>query len=326
VLLRQARSNQPFMVLLLPILFVLFWFKSDTGWVHDMTRCTPMPLYQALLYLAPVHSTVSKIIAFIFVIVIAFMLNRLNTKFIFIPERTYLPSIIYLIIVCGLETNKELSAVLPAMVLLLLALERILNSYKVEKLSYNSFDASFLLGIASLFYFNIIFYIALIWFALSIIRSFYWREWVYTFLGFAVPYLILFSIYYLTDRSSLNLLNAIRENFSVQLSISMNKVQYIFIGYLVLLILLASQQIIKINSSQKILARKSFNLFLICFLISLMIFLFLGSAKDELIYIAGFPLALLLAHYFIMARKSRWLEIMFDVLVLSFILIQFLKV
>ena len=144
MLLKYAKSNQPLAVFLLPLLCLLLWFNPllpHADLALD-TSGIPMPLYGLILQIAPVFSFSSRIISCVLVIIIAFMISRLNTKFIFIPERTYLPSFVYVFIVSAAVPFKEIYPILPAIIFFLLAFERILDSYKIESLSYYIFDAS----------------------------------------------------------------------------------------------------------------------------------------------------------------------------------------
>jgi hypothetical protein len=327
VFLKHAKSNQPLAVFFLPLACLLIWFNPilpHADLAVD-TSLGAMPLYYYIIQIAPVFSDTSRILSCVLVVIIAFMISRLNTKFIFISERTYLPSILYLIIVCAAVPFKEIYPILPALILFLFAFERLLDSYKIESLSYKVFDASFLLGIASLFYFNIIFYLVFIWITISIIRPFHWREWFFSILGLAIPYLILFSTYYLFDISYTPIFESIKSCFKFQLPIFLNKSHYLFLGYISIVILIASQYVSRILSAKKILARKSFNLFLVLFLITLILFIFIKSASIDLVFIAAIPVSIMLAQYFISVRPSRWVETIFDLLIVLLLITQTLK-
>jgi hypothetical protein len=54
-------------------------------------------------------------------------------------------------------------------------------------------------------------------------------------------------------------------------------------------------------------------------------YLFVPSVNAEIIFLLAIPLSLLFAHFFIMARYSRWVEICFWVFVLSVIFAQYYK-
>jgi hypothetical protein len=325
--LRPAKSNQPIAVFFLPLLCLLIWLNPvlPHGEFSFDTATVVMPLYSFILKFAPVFSLSSQIFSCVLVVIIAFMISRLNTKFIFISERTYLPSLLYIVIVGSLVPFKEIYPILPAVVFFLIAFERLLDSYKVESLSYNIFDASFFIGIASLFYFTSIFFILFIWIAMSILRPFHLREWVFSFMGLAVPYILLFSTYYLFDYNQTEIITAIKSYFTTDIPVIVGKSHYIFAGYLGLLILIGSQHIMRVHSAKKILARKSYNLFFYLFILSIAIFVFLKSATIDMVFIGAVPVSIMLAQYFISVRPSRLVESIFDILIVLFLVTQLLR-
>jgi hypothetical protein len=326
VLLKIAKSNQPFTLVLIIIIGLIIWYNPLLKYqsLHEASTAS-MPLYSVLQTILQSHIIFSKLLGFILFLGISFYLNHLNTKYIFISERTYLPSIIYIIIVSITIYNKNFYPTLPATLFFLIAIERLFDTYKDEKLSYNVFDAGLLIGIASLFYFSILFFIVFFWAVLLMIRKFYWREWLYVLMGAAVPYIFLFSFYYLTNRDNEIIFHAIKDNFIVHNNINLSKIQLIAGFYIILLLLLSSQYIIQIFPSKKIFARKSFNLFLIAFLLSLLIYFFIPCVSIELIFIGSIPLSFLISHFFIRPRKSRWIELIFDLLIIILILTQVIK-
>lgn len=326
MLLKLAKSNQPVAVIIIPLLFLIIWFSPfNNEHVFPPDILSPMPLYQLLLNLFPPYSLLSKVIAYVLVLIIIFQINRLNTKFIFISERTFLPEVIYIVILSSFISFRDLLPVLPGVILFLVVLERILVTYKYEGLSYNIFDAGLCIGIASMFYFSMIFYIIFLWATLIIIRKFYWREWVFTLLGIIIPYFVLFSIYYLFDIKTDQIFEAIAVNLNSHFIVSYTKTQYIILAYLILLILISSQHLLKVYPSKKILARKSFSLFLVIFLLTLLIYFIIPSSSSEMVCIAAVPLSIVISHLFVIARKSRWLEILFDILIIIFLVTIYFK-
>ena len=328
MLLRHAKSNQPIAVVIIPLICFAIWFNPliHRFTINSHVDTSIMPFYAFLLKTFPPYTFLSKLIGAILVVTIAFMISRLNTKFIIISERTYLPSFIYIFIVCGLVPYKELYPILPAIVIFLIAFERILDAFKHESLSYKIFDAALLLSIASLFYFNILFFIVFVWISIITLRPFHWREWVFILLGIFIPYFVLFSIYYLSNTSIVPILTAIRGNFIIETSYTIYKAQYAIVAMLILLILISSRYIIRIFSNKKILARKTFNLFFWLFVITIGAYFAINSSGIELVFIGAIPVSYLLAVFFTTARQTRWLEILFDLFVVSLIITQVLKV
>lgn len=325
MLLKQARNNRPFAVILIPLVIIFVWFNPIHHAIQpNVGNHLAMPLQNLMQKIVVPCTLTSRIVGLVLLLLVSLYINRLNTKFIFISERTYLPAAFYLLLCTGLLPYNDFTPILPSVLLFLYAFERLLISYKTEKLSYNSFDASLLIGLASLFYFNFIFFLVFIWASLSVLRPFNWREWLYSVLGLVVPYFILWSIYYLLDKDINMVFAAIRENLSIYITVSLTKVQYLFGGIIVLLIILSGVHLLGNLGNMKILSRRSFNLFIILLLICLGIFFIVKSSTLEFIYIAAIPMSMLFSNYFLTAHKTRWLEVIFDFFIISFLLTQFL--
>lgn len=318
MLLNLAKTKQPFTIIVLPLLAIALWFsplmKPFSGLYFQEGT---MPLYNLLFGFVYKSLFIEKSVNATLLLITSFMINRLNTKFIFIPERTYMPAILYLIIISGFLPLATLSPLLPVAIIFLLAVERVLDSYRSDSLSYNFFDAGLLIGIASLIDIRAIFLIIFVWLALLSIRPFYWREWIFTFLGVAVPFLMTISIYFISDKSIIGLWLNIKTIISAKFLIKTHPYILVFGITTGIIILIASQHILRVLSSMKIFARRAFNLMLFLFLFVVILFILLPSSSFDLIIIAAIPVSLLFSHYFMTARKTKVLEIVFLVFVAS---------
>lgn len=325
MLLNIAKSKQPIMVFIIPIIMILLWVKAfNSNNFIQFGGDLQMPFY-ALLYKALQYKPIlTTFFTLLLVMLIAFMINRLNIKFIFIPERSYLSSLAYIILTAGFVPVMQMNATLPAALLILIAIERLLDSYKNEGLGYNAFDASFLIGLASFFYFQSVVLLIFIWVGLILMRPFYWREWLYSVIGLALPWVIAYGILYITGNSPNILFLPFKKAITPLTNTNAyNLMHYIWLGTIGVIAIISSIHLVSVFPNKKILARKSFNLLFILFTILITIFVLIPSVGTEIIFIIAIPLSLLLAHFFIMAKHNRWVEILFWAFVLSTIFAQY---
>lgn len=314
-ILKIFKSNQPAAVILMVILGISLWLKSFTHPVLAEVYFNnhPMPLFALLMYFLG-NGFASRLIALILLIITGFMLIRLNTKFIFIQDRTYLPLFFFLLLAGGYFQFQQLNPLIPAVIFLLIALERMLGTYRIDKLSMNPFEASFMVSIASLFYAPSIFFLILIWVAVGLLRPGYWREWIYTILGFAMPYLFLYSYYYLANKDielqSRTLLDFLFIHYSPGISSASFR---LFLLYLFLLVLLSSFYMVRYYPAKKILARRTFVLLFWWFLTVFGVYLIIPSVSGEILILASVPISYVLAHFFMYAKSRLWImELLFD--------------
>ncbi len=341
MLLRLFKTYQTFVLILIPLTGILLWLKtfitpSFTEFPFDSYQ---MPFYELITHIISYSNLplLPVIIAFILLLSQAFILIQLNVKYIFIEGRTYLPSIIFILISCSYVQLQRLHPVLFANLFFLLAINKIFGSYtkedsdmgvshyKKESFLSKYFDAAFLLSIGSLFYANMLFYMLIIWIGILILRQFNWREWLMTFLGFLIPYVLIMSYYYFTDNFSEFLkviyglcagLTTFSNGEQAMVFISnMSIPYYMFYSFLILLVIMSIFYFfIKYYRKRKS-VRKYFKLFLWLLLLSIAIFFFVDSASIELLIILSIPVSYIISNYFVSMRSKLWGEILFTLLV-----------
>ncbi len=143
------------------------------------------------------YRVLSMLIALLIILTNAFLLIQLNTIHIFIPVRTQLPALFYIVLTAGFNPTHQLTPALVGSLLVIIILFRLFVTYKSDGPSVNFLDTGFLIAIASLIYFPAILLFLFLIVALIMLRSSEWREWVYIFLGLLLPYLFVASGYYI---------------------------------------------------------------------------------------------------------------------------------
>ncbi len=129
------------------------------------------------------------IFSFVILFLILFLLVNFNTSQFFINERTFLPATLYILFSALFPQCQVLNPVLPAVVFLMLAIRRIMDSYRKPDIAYNFFDAGILISIGSLFYANMIWFGLLVIVGIAIIRTGNIKEIGIAILGLVTPYI-----------------------------------------------------------------------------------------------------------------------------------------
>lgn len=309
MLLRFFKYNTTAGYLLIPLLTIIAWWPSlaSDSYRKMAFDYIPMPLYEMLTGYLPHHSLTSKIMAMALVMITGFYLTRINNKYLFLQERTLLPAFFFILLASSLPPLHRLNPALISMVFLIPAIEKLLASYKTEGLSYNFFEASFLLGLGSLFYFNLVYFIFLVWVALFILRPVIWREWVFSLMGLATPWFFFLAVSYFIHDSADYSMEVIAANFTTRDVFSfMLLPEKIFFGFMLLMIIFASRKIAGSMHKMKVLSRKIFILFFWIYAISVIIYFVVETANIEMAIPATLPVAFLLSHYILAIRKRFW--------------------
>ncbi|HEX3008471.1 MAG TPA: hypothetical protein VHO90_12745 [Bacteroidales bacterium] len=318
MLLRLFRSNGAPIIVLIPIFGLLLWLAPllNASRIPLLSDQLTLPLYSSAFGFLFDVELVQKLFSFVLVMAIAFLLVRLNTRFIIINNRTYFPAIVYILLVSGVPDIQRLHPVLISTFVILFVIEKILDSYRYESLFYGFFTAAFMLGVGSLIYPFLIYFLITLWAGVILLRKFNWREWLFTFMGFSLPFLFAFSYYYVFFDDPLYLF----EQFSVFYEKSFDfkgfsVPVYVFAGIVAFMTLLSSQFLMQAYSARKIISRRAYSLLLWLFLNTVAVFFVVDQASVELTFIAAIPLSFLLSNYWVFMKATFWGNLFLMILV-----------
>ncbi|MDO9040521.1 MAG: DUF6427 family protein, partial [Bacteroidota bacterium] len=257
-------------------------------------------------------------------ILLAFLVLKLNVQYAFINVKTSLPPALFILIAGGMPDLHGMHPVYPATLFLILAIDRIFNSIDKEIIHSNAFDSGIFLAIGSLFYLNLVFFFPLLWFGFIIIKpKVNWREYFLTAIGFALPWLGTF-IYYFIAGIETELWETIQINLTFHHTFLRDNLPIqVFIGYLILLTLLASFFFLSQYDGKRISSRRFFKVFFWIFLISTILIVVNPAVSQEIIIILALPLTYLISNYLIFMKRQTLGEVIFYILAAGVIFLQF---
>jgi hypothetical protein len=318
MVLRLFKGYQAYLLMLIPLVGLAMW--ANSFWINEFEldeNYVVMPLSKLVFKVTGYQTFFSKILALALVLLNALILSRMNIVYNFIRARTYLPAVIYILLLSFLDELQMLTPALMASVFVILAINKLLYTFKKEKLAIQVMDASLLVSLASLFYFPAIFLLTYIWIGLVILRPFRWREWAFTLFGMIVPYLFMAGIYFIAGiPMQLPLKDLLTVPFIMHWELWENPVSVVFWGFNILLIILGSFQMLRLFGTKKVHSRRFFIFFLWLFIVTVIVYFALPSASIEIFSINAVSLSFLFAHYLINIRVKWQAEILFLILVL----------
>ncbi|HSH65294.1 MAG TPA: DUF6427 family protein, partial [Bacteroidia bacterium] len=248
----------------------------------------------------------------ILVIAEAFLLNYIINDNEVLTRPSFLPALLYIIF---MSSNKAMFILHPLIFgnfFLMLAIHRILNSYRKDKAFSHFFDAGFLIALASLFYFPYIVFFPLLGVALVILRAFNWREWLISFFGVLVPFILVGTIYFVNDTLDYLIYDKMLFYFSRQLQLGALSGSFYFTNsvQLTILILAGARLFTGLNTgSQK---TKKGIVLLIWFLLAGIASIAITQEVSVSCFTAlAIPASVFYAHYFINLKRKWLAEILF---------------
>lgn len=327
MLLKALKSNQSYHFILIPLIAVALWVSSFvTPAIFPFYQGEDMMiLYQPINYLLSKNPLANNIVALLFIILLAFLILKLNVQYAFIRTRTFLPSSLFVLISSGMHELHAMHPVYPATLFLVLTVDRIFSSYDKEIIHSNAFEAGIFLAIGSLFYLNLMFFAPFLWIGFNVLKpKINWRDYILTTLGFVMPWAAVL-MYYLATGQTDAFYHTLEQNFtSHPVFFKSNLPIQIYMGYLLLLTLLASFNLLRQYDEKKISSRKYFKAFFYIFLISGTLIIASPAVSQEIIIILTLPLTYLISNYLISMKRQVWGEIFLYILTAGVIYLQFI--
>ncbi|MBN1388543.1 MAG: hypothetical protein JW965_08870 [Bacteroidales bacterium] len=325
MLLKIYRGIGPGTVIVIMVSLVLVWLQSLLNPVQPPLyhNDNPAPLYSLLISLFNGRPLAGIIFSMILVLVTGIYLVNFNTRLFFINERTFLPASLYILLTGYIYSNQVINPVLPASLLLLVSIDRLIVSYRKPGIAYNLFDASLIIGIATLIYTNIIWFYLLILVGILMFRSFNFREILISITGLITPFIILYAFYYFTGRDITWLNHFFLKSIVTDVPEYYWSAEFIIISCINLFIFLVSLlHLWSTFNTKKIRSRKIFSLFTWMLILTVTIYFLIPSASVGLMYVFLIPLVYFLSHYLVMMRNKKIANYLFAIIFFSVLFMQ----
>lgn len=193
------RSSQPFALFLLPLITVALWLPAFFD-PQPISVEHAMPLYELCCGWLTGQPLIASGLGIALVLTGAFLLNFLVNSHEVLSRQSYLPALCYTLLMSCAFPQLRLHPLLFANIFLMLAINKLFNTYRRDTAFGPVFDAGFFIAIAALFYFPSIVLFPVVWVGLVVLRAFLWREWVISLTGLIVPFLFAGVYYFWYDQ------------------------------------------------------------------------------------------------------------------------------
>lgn len=140
--------------------------------------------------------TQSKLIGCLVLFVQAVLFNKVVNDHNLLGKPSFLPALLFVVCTSFADTLGGLSPVLIVNFLLIWLLNQFLICYRKPDARSLIFDMGFMIALATIIYPPMFLFLLIVWVGLLIFRSFNWREWAMSLLGFATVAFFLGFYYY----------------------------------------------------------------------------------------------------------------------------------
>jgi hypothetical protein len=279
-----------------------------------------MPLWDLILNSLSGFPLLAAILSFVLMVIMVIVMIRFNTTVIFIPRRTYFPALFFILFYSVFTGEMILNPALPAALLIVVGLWRMMGAYKMNGMAFNFFDAALIISSGGMFYAGSLWFVLLVLIGALILRAPDFREITITVAGALLPWIMLYAVWYLTGGSMSDLTEIIRHNlFDNMPSIYWSRSLVILLIVIAVGFLPALLSLIREMPTQKIKSRKTFELLLWMMVICAAAYAFAPSVSVELNAITAIPVSFIMANYCAFTRRLITTEIMFWLMIVMIV-------
>ena len=321
MLLKFYRTNQPLVLVLLPLIITVFWFPSFSGeqgvYIKNST-----PLFRLI---EPHNEWGNRLLGMFFVLLGGLILNRIINRNEFFTKNTFLPSFFYVVLLSVFVDANMFHPIVVSNFFLILALQRLVNIHSQVSCKSEMFDAGFYVVLASLFYLPSIVYFPMIWMVWFVFRPFNIKEFLMPLVAVLIILVYYFSSFLLFDSVEAYHLHHLFEN-SIYITVSDNHFSKLLLILMLVLSLLGFVEIGRQRQSNTMRFKKLTNSLLIfavfSFLISVL--LFIKTSASE-VFLLMMPIcSVALTYLFVYFKKEKLGTFLFYLLVLGILLNNYL--
>ncbi|MEI8085821.1 MAG: hypothetical protein WCG93_06360 [Paludibacter sp.] len=227
----------PLAVLSVGFCFVL-WMSAFVGERITSVATQNSFLVQVMQSLFSPNSLVSYLLSFSFNLLNAYLLAQLNNKFTFIRARTFLPILIFLLLMGTWNDTHIVNGSHISLTLFILSLFYFFGMYRNEKGAEQSYMGSFLLSTASLLINPLLFIIPVFWIGFIMFQSFSLRTLLASLFGTITPWLLYLAAYYIFE-SHFDIKTLLSTNIIVGFDISSFSIyKIIYVAILVIIMII----------------------------------------------------------------------------------------
>ncbi|MES2140326.1 MAG: DUF6427 family protein [Bacteroidota bacterium] len=323
MLIRFFKHNNPSSFILLPLFALVLWiigfFLEQNSIVGDQ-----MPLYETIAKPLNNFHFIGTLIAFLLIITGAFLLNFIVNQYEILTKPSFLPALFYIVFMSMDSSMLALHPFVFANIFIMLAVFKLVSSYQKDTAFSNAFDAGILISLSSLFYFPGIVFIPLLGIGFILFRPFNWREWIISLLGILVPYIFVFSYYFLKEiPGNWWTIKVFLSHLPEQPKPVISNSFYFMLGVSMLIILLAFMKLFTgfYEASQR--NKKGILLLVWLTVFALLSLLIAPELSIEKYSAFAIPASVFCANYFLKLKKKWWGELLFILLLASIFIHHF---
>lgn len=280
--------------------------------------------YSVLSDLIGGNSLVITIISFFLTVFTGLFLNSKAIDTGFVSKVSTLPFVLFILVSSSLIGEFHNNPIVWINFILIFVWANMIQLPESKNSIPLVFNASFFVGVASLFFSQLIFLFVLIWMAIFMHRIVSWRNLLITLIGVALPYMFLMSWYFFSGtllEDSNVLFDSMRFDFS--LIYPRDPLSITTLVIVVVLTLFSVTGILGVLNENSINLRRNLLITVVYLSLGLLVIIIFSSSLDNLLLLA-IPAALIMSYWFSKTKTLKWYNISLMILSILIIINQYI--
>lgn len=331
MLLDFARKTYPRTIVLFVIALILLWLKQilvgEVAHIEHDELIMPLAAIADNLISSPLWGSIAVIAV---TLISAAMFMVIVFKHEILREHDYLVALIFILLSLSIPIQKQVFGAHIAVFFCLLSLNRLLSIYNRGGMSGSIYLATLYIGVAGLFYPPAFLFLPILLLGITLLKVFSWRDFFLSIFGTVTPLVIAASCYHLLDKDIQPSIAIILSYFTPGTPFFVERIQlpdfnigYIYFGYIVLLILVASISNVR-GMSANIKTSRILGIFRLAIGILFIAGISFPAMQTPLMLtLCSMPAAALVTSYLSGIRRVKTANIQLILLIISCILLQF---
>lgn len=292
------------------VLLILTWFSAFVHPLPPVQTPADGPLYAFIVgWLSP-YPVLSVSVALALIVIQALTLFYVFQANGFFKRGNFLPAIIILLAYSWNGNYLTMHSILPSGILIIIALNSIMEMYGRTAAYHQVFTASFSIGIASLLYTPLAYLMILIWLTLITYRISTWREYAVSIVGFILPVIYYLSWLFWTDELPEGLYRLSDSLFNFVLAPRLSTVDAIWLSFSAFILLVTMVAVLNIMNDKLISIRRR-SWVLMNFSITVVILMLLSGwpiLSENYLFI--FPISFFITGSLTLMKRRFWFEML----------------
>ncbi len=327
MLVAFIKHNRALSIVILPIAIIILWLYGFLNPIVPNTEHAA-PLYKLIITGISQYPLLITFISFVLIFIEALLINYIIEKNEIIDTTTYLPALVYIVLMSLQPEMFSLHPIVIANLFILLALHKLMQTYRKEKAYAETFDTGLYISLACLFYIPTLVFIILLWIGLLIIRPFIWREWVISLIGITLPWVYLIFYYFWKEKLDVLQYEALYYTLIVP-SKSFSTLDLSISNYFQLLVLsitfvFTASRFLRDYSKGTVRLRSNLSLLVYFFIFSIISIIFAPEYTISYLSFLSIPYSILFSSYLLFSKKEWVAELLFSLLIISVFINQFI--